>query len=88
MGVRCRQLTCEKVISTLISTDALTTLTVTSVERRYFVVVPAGAAGFDADAGGGAGDTGFSQQAWTRAFRLSGAFGSMVPCRTTHRNVA
>ena len=56
-------------------------------QRSYFVVVPAGA-GFDADVDDGGGDAGFSQQEWTLALRLSGAFGSMVPFRTTHLNVA
>ena len=56
-------------------------------EHSYFVVVPAGA-GVEADVDGGAGDAGFSQQEWTLALRLSGAFGSMLPFRTTHLNVA
>ena len=57
------------------------------LKRSYLVVVPAGA-GFDADVDVGGGDAGFSQQVWTLALRLSGAFGSMVPFRTTHLNVA
>jgi hypothetical protein len=57
------------------------------VKRGYFVVVPAGA-GFEADVEGGDGNAGFSQQACTLALRLSGAFGSMFPFRTTHLNVA
>ena len=60
----------------------------TPLERTYFVVVPAEGAGFDADVAGGGGDAGLNQQAWTLALRLSGAFGSMVPFRTTHLNVA
>lgn len=59
----------------------------TLLEHGYFVVVPAGA-GLEADVDGGGGDAGFSQQEWTLALRLSGAFGSMLPFRTTHLNVA
>ena len=57
------------------------------VQRAYRGVVPVGA-GFAAEAVGGAGTAGFSQHVCTRALRLSGAFGSMAPCRTTHLNVA
>ena len=54
-------------------------------QRAYLVAVPVGC-GFEAVVVEVA--VGLSQQALTRAVRLSVALGSMVPCRTTHLNVA
>jgi len=49
----------------------------------------AGGLGSAAAGGGGGGISGLIQQAWTRPFKLSAAFGSIAfPCKIRHRNVA
>src|SRR6266404_6736312 len=55
--------------------------------RRYWLETP-GCAAAGAVAVVVGAKLGLIQQAWTRAFRLSGDLGSILPCRTTHRNVA